>query len=92
MEPSRQGVIMFTSQQKTCKVLFLCSGYPARSIMAAALLNTMWSACSAGGYPVDAIKPLVRQRIHATADLLNDLRSKSWGEFATPDAGNNDQG
>jgi len=71
-------------------VLFLCTGNSARSIMAEVLLNRLgggrFQAYSAGSMPKPEVHPM-------TLDLLKKLnydtrsaRSKSWNEFAVPDA------
>ena len=72
-------------------VLFLCTGNSARSIMAEALLN-FWGrgrfqAFSAGSHPKDEVHPVWRSTCSVGIDLpTEDLRSKSWDEFARPDA------
>ncbi len=74
------------------KVLFLCTHNSARSIMAEALLNDMgagrFKAYSAGSSPRDNQQPnpLGLQVLQKAGISTEGLRSKSWDEFATPDA------
>lgn len=75
---------------KTYQVLFICTHNSARSIMAEGLLNSLgggrFQAHSAGSQPSGSVHPFALktlQRMHVPAD---GYRSKSWAEFAQPDA------
>jgi arsenate reductase (thioredoxin) len=76
--------------EKIFNVLVLCTGNSARSVMAEALLNTMGHgrlrAYSAGSHPTGAVNPFAIEQVAKTTYPLQNLHSKSWDEFAKPDA------
>ncbi|MDO9598305.1 MAG: arsenate reductase ArsC [Azoarcus sp.] len=71
-------------------VLFLCTGNSARSILAESLLNHIgrgrFRAFSAGSHPNGTVNPFVREMIERQNLPTEQLRSKSWDEFAVPGA------
>ena len=73
-------------------VLFLCTHNSARSILAEAILNHIgegrFTAYSAGSSPRENQQPhpLGLQVLQQAGISIDGLRSKSWDEFAQPDA------
>jgi arsenate reductase len=71
-------------------VLFLCTGNSARSILGEAILNYKgrpnFVAYSAGSHPSGAVRPEALKQIELAHLSTVGLRSKSWDEFAKPDA------
>ena len=72
------------------KVLFLCTGNSARSILAEVLLNDLdagrFQGFSAGSKPVGKVNPGALNVLKANGHSVNGLRSKSWDEFSGKDA------
>lgn len=71
-------------------VLFLCTGNSARSIMAEAIMNRKglpnFNAFSAGSHPSGVVRPEAIRQLEKAGLSTANLRSKSWDEFAGPDA------
>ena len=74
---------------KKKKVLFLCTGNSARSIMAEAILNHLskgkYIAYSAGSRPAGKINPMAIRVLEAHKVPSHKLKSKSWEEFIGKD-------
>jgi arsenate reductase (thioredoxin) len=75
---------------KVFNVLFLCTGNSARSIIAEAVLNQLgrgrFKAFSAGSMPTGSVNPHVLDLLQRNQMPTEGIRSKSWEEFARPDA------
>ena len=73
-------------------VLFLCTGNSARSILAEAMANHppitggKFRAYSAGSRPKGEVDPIAIDVLRQSRIPTDGLRSKSWDEFAAPDA------
>jgi arsenate reductase len=71
-------------------VLFLCTGNSARSVLAESILRKdgagRFRSFSAGSTPKGAVHPLALRTLQSMDYPVDGMRSKSWLEFAAPDA------
>lgn len=71
-------------------ILFICTGNSSRSIMAEAIMNHLgpnrFVAYSAGSHPAGQVNAHALHCLERNQLDTNGLRSKSWSEFASPDA------
>jgi protein-tyrosine-phosphatase len=76
--------------ERVYNVLFLCTGNSARSILAESILRKdgrrHFRAFSAGSQPKGTVNPFAIKVLKSLDYPTDDLRSKSWEEFASPDA------
>ena len=71
-------------------VLFLCTGNSARSILAESILRkdgqARFRSFSAGSQPKGQVNPFALKVLKSLNYPIDGMRSKSWQEFAAPDA------
>jgi len=76
--------------ERVFNVLFLCTHNSARSVMAEGLLNALgggrFRAFSAGSHPGAGPNPFALEKVASLGLDTGSVRSKSWDEFAAPDA------
>lgn len=72
------------------RLLVLCTGNSARSILAEVLFNQLLPAhvvaFSAGSHPAGRVNPFALELLHSQGMTTSALRSKSWQEFIGPQA------
>lgn len=76
--------------ERRYNVLFLCTGNSARSILAECLIDHWgkgrFKGYSAGSFPKGAVHPMALELLRELCLPTENLRSKSWDDFARPDA------
>lgn len=74
----------------THNILFICTGNSSRSIMAEAIMNHLgahrFAAFSAGSHPAGQVNAHALHCLERNQLDTQGLRSKSWSEFAAPNA------
>lgn len=78
------------SSERPFNVLFLCTHNSARSIIAECVMNRLgqgrFKGYSAGSFPSGKVHPFALDMLAKLNYDTSKLRSKSWEEFAAPDA------
>ena len=76
--------------ERQFNVLFLCTGNSARSVLGESILRKdgagRFRAFSAGSHPKGGVNPFALKVLRAFDYPADGFRSKSWDEFATPNA------
>jgi arsenate reductase len=89
-EPAERIFVKEATMSKVFKVLVLCTGNSARSILGEALFNHLGAgrikAYSAGSKPAGTVNPVALETLAQHGVPVTDARSKSWDEFAARSA------